>query len=55
MREKGGAYNIFVGKPKGKRPLGRRRSRWMDDIRMDLGEIGWSGLDSIGLAQDRDK
>jgi hypothetical protein len=40
MREKGNAYRLFVGKPEGKRPLGRPRRRWVDNIRMDLGEVG---------------
>jgi hypothetical protein len=44
-----------VGKPEGKRPLGRPRCRWVDNIKMDLLEIGWSSVDWIGLAQDRDK
>jgi len=49
-----------VGKPKGKRPLGRPRRRWVGDIRMDLQEMGygyvdWIGFDWIGLAQDRDR
>jgi hypothetical protein len=44
-----------VGKPEGKRPLGRPRCRWVDNIRMDLGEIGWDAVDWIGLAQDRDR
>jgi hypothetical protein len=42
-------------KPEGKRPLGRPRRRWVDNIKMDLLEIGWNGLDWIALAQDRDK
>jgi hypothetical protein len=41
-----------VGKPEGKRPLGSPRRRWVDDIKMDLGEIGWDGMDWINLAQD---
>jgi hypothetical protein len=45
----------MVGKPEANRPLGRPRCRWMDNIKMDLGEIGWSGVDWIGLSQDRDK
>jgi hypothetical protein len=49
------AYRILVGKPAGKRPLGRLRSRWVDNIKMDLREIGWSGMDWIDLAQDRDQ
>jgi hypothetical protein len=44
-----------VGKTEGKRPLGRTRSRWVDNIEMGLLEIGWGGVDWIGLAQDRDK
>jgi hypothetical protein len=44
-----------VGKPEGKRPLGRPRRRWLDNIKIDLREIGWDGLDWIDLAQVRDK
>jgi hypothetical protein len=44
-----------VGKSEGKRPLGRPRSRWVDNIKMDLGEIEWGCVDWIGLAQDKDK
>jgi hypothetical protein len=44
-----------VGKPEGKRPLGRPRRRWGDGIRMDLREIGWGSVESIQLAQDRDR
>jgi hypothetical protein len=44
-----------VGKPEGKRPLGRPRHRWVDNIRMDLGEVGWGDVDWIGLAQDRNR
>jgi len=47
-------YRVFVGKPEGKRPLGRPRRRWMDNIRMDLKEVGCGYMDLIGLAQDRD-
>jgi hypothetical protein len=50
----GGACRILVGKPEGKRPLGRPRRRWVDNIKMDLTEIGWDGVDWIELAQDRD-
>jgi hypothetical protein len=45
MREKRNAYRILVGKPEGKRPLGRPRRRWVDNIKTDLREIGWSGID----------
>jgi hypothetical protein len=55
MGEKRNAYRLLVGKPEGKRPLGRPRRRWVDNIKMDLLEIGWGGVDWIGLAQDRDK
>jgi hypothetical protein len=47
--------NRLLGKSEGKRPLGRPRQRWVDNIKMDFGEIGWGGVDQIGLAQDRDK
>jgi hypothetical protein len=53
MGEKTNVYRLLVGKPEGKRPLGRRR--WVDNIRMDLGEVGWDGVDWIGLAQDRNR
>jgi hypothetical protein len=53
--EKRNAYRFLVGKPEGKKSLGRPRRRWMDNIKIDLGEIGWDGVDWIGLAQDRDK
>jgi hypothetical protein len=53
MREKRNAYRLLVGKPEGKRPLGRPRRRWVDDIRMDLGEVEWGDVDWIGLAKDR--
>jgi hypothetical protein len=49
------AYRILVGKPEGKRPLERPRYRWVDDIKMYLREIGWCGMDSVDLAQDRDQ
>jgi hypothetical protein len=53
--EKRNAYRLLVGKPEGKRPLGRPRRRWVDKIRMDLGEVGWGDVDWIGLAQDRNR
>ena len=46
-------YRVLVGKPEGKRPLGRPRSRWVDNIRMDLQEVGYGYMGWIGLAQDR--
>jgi transposase len=55
MREKGNAYSILVGRPEGKRPQGRPRCSWMDNIIMDLREIGWGGMDWIDLAQDMDQ
>jgi hypothetical protein len=55
MGQKRNAYRLLVGKPEGKRPLGRPRRRWVDNIRMDLVEVGWGDVDWIGLAQDRDK
>jgi hypothetical protein len=55
MGEKRNSYVIFVGKPEGKRPLGRPRHRWVDNIEMDLREIEWGGMDWIDLAQDRDQ
>jgi hypothetical protein len=55
MGETRNAYRILVGKPEGKRPLGRPRRRWVDNLKMDLGEIGWDGRDWIELAQDRDE
>jgi hypothetical protein len=50
-----GMHRLLIEKPEGKRPLGRPRHRWVDNIRMDVGEMGWSGVDWIGLAQDRDR
>jgi hypothetical protein len=54
MGEVRGAYNILVGRPEGRRPLGRPRHRWDDNIKMDLGEIGFGSVDWIQLAQDRE-
>jgi hypothetical protein len=48
-------YNLMVGKSEGKILLGRPRCRWVDNIRMDLVEVGWGNVDWIGLAQDTDK
>jgi hypothetical protein len=55
MGEESNVYSILMGKPDGKRPLGRPRHRWEDWIRMDLREIGWGSVDWIQLAQDRDR
>jgi hypothetical protein len=55
MVEERGAYRVLVGKPEGKRPLGRPRRRWVDNIRMDLQEVGCGYVDWIGMAQDRDR
>ena len=54
MGEERGVYRFFVGKPEGRSPLGRPRRRWVDNIRMDLQEVGCDYMDWIGLAQDRD-
>jgi hypothetical protein len=48
------AYRILVGKPEGNRPLEKPRRKWEDNIKMDLREIGWGGMDWINLSQDRD-
>ena len=55
MREGRGMDRVLVGKPEGKRPLGRPRHRWEDNIKMDLQEVGCGGMDWIKLAQDRDR
>jgi hypothetical protein len=55
MEERRGVYRGLVGKPEEKRPLGRRRRRWEDNIRMDLQEVGCGDTDWIELAQDRDR
>jgi hypothetical protein len=55
MGEKRNMYRLLMGKPVGKRPLGRPRRRLLDNIRMDLVEVGWGDVDWIGLAQDRDR
>jgi len=54
MGEERGVYRVLVGKPEGKRPLGRPRRRWVDNNRMDLQEVGCEYIDWIGLAQNRD-
>jgi len=54
MGERRGVYRVLVGKPEGKRPLGRPGHRWEDNIKMDLQEVGCGGIDLIDLAQDRD-
>ena len=50
-----GVYRVLVGKPVGKRPLGRPRLRWVDNVMTDLQEVGCGYMDWIGLAQDRDR
>jgi hypothetical protein len=56
MRDKRNAYRLLVRKPEGNRPLGRPRRRWVDNnIRMDLREEGWSDVDWIGLAKNRNR
>jgi hypothetical protein len=55
MAEKRNAYRLLVGKPEGRRPLGRPRRRWVDYVRMDLVEVGWGDVDGIGLVQNRDR
>jgi len=55
MGEERGVYRVLVGKTEGRKPLGRPRRRWVDNIRMDLQEVGCRYMDWIGLAQDRDR
>jgi hypothetical protein len=55
MGERRNAYRALVGKPEGRRPLGRPRRRWEDNIKMDLRDVGWGAADWIDLAQDRDR
>jgi hypothetical protein len=55
IREKRNAYRILVGKPENKRSLGIPKRRWMDNIKMDLREIGWDGMNWIDMDQDRDQ
>jgi hypothetical protein len=55
MGKKRNVYRILMGKPEGKRPLGKLRCKWVDNIKMDLREIGWGRMDWINVAQDRDQ
>jgi hypothetical protein len=55
MEEKRGVYRVLVGKPEGKRPVGRPRRRWEDNIKMDPQEVMWRGMEWIDLVQDRDR
>jgi hypothetical protein len=55
MGERRGAYRALMGKPEGRRSLGRPRRRWEDNIKMELREVAWGGMDWINLAQDRDR
>ena len=55
MGERRGIYRVLVGNPEGKRPLGRPRQRWEDNIKTDLQKVGCGGMDWIELAQDRDR
>jgi hypothetical protein len=55
MGEERNVYRVLMGKPEGKRPLGRPRHRWENGIRIDLRETGWGSVDLIQLAQDRDR
>jgi hypothetical protein len=55
VEKTGNAYRLLVGKPKGRRPLGRPRRRWFDNIRMNLVEVGWSDVNCIGLTEDSDR
>ena len=55
MGERRGVYRVLVGEPEGRRPLGKTRRRWEDNIQMDLQEVRCGGMDWIKLAQDRDR
>jgi len=55
MGERRGVYSVLIGKPEGRRPLGRPRLRWEDNIKMDLQEVGCEGMDWIDLTQDRNR
>ena len=54
MWERRGVYRVMVGKPEGKRPLGRPWRRWEENVKLDLQEVGWGGMDFIDLAEGRD-
>jgi len=54
MGEESGVYRVLLGKPEGRRPLGRPRCTWVDNVRMDLQEVGCGYMNWIGLAQDRE-
>jgi hypothetical protein len=55
MWERRKAYRLLVGKPEGKRPLGRQRCMWVDNIRLDVLKLGWDDVDWMGLAQNRNR
>jgi hypothetical protein len=55
MGEGGGAYRILVGRTEGRRPFGRPRRRWEDNVKMDLQDVGWGDVDWIDMAEDRDR
>jgi len=55
MGEGRGVYRVLVGKPERKRPLGRPRRKWKDNIKMGLQKVGWWGMNWVNLAQDRDR
>ena len=55
MGKRRGAYRVLVGKPEGRGPLGRHRRTWEDNIKMNLRQVGWKGIDWIDLAHDRDR
>jgi hypothetical protein len=54
MGDTRGAYRVLMGRPEGKKPLGKPSHRWEDNIKVDLQEVGWGGMDWIELAEDRD-
>jgi hypothetical protein len=55
MRDQKGVYMVLVGRPDGRRPLGRSTCRWEGNIKMDFQDVGWGGIGWIALAQDRDR